>query len=43
MHVEKAQPTVSLQLKLLEMSGVVSSVKECRQLFYQVTSEKIKE
>ena len=41
-HVQKAQPTVSLQLKLLEMSGVVSSFKEGRQVFYQVSDEKIK-
>ena len=41
-HVEKAQPTVSLQLKLLEMSEVLSSSKEGRQVFYQVSDEKIK-
>ena len=41
-HVEKAQPTVSLQLKLLEMSNVVESSKEGRKVFYQVSDEKIK-
>ena len=42
LHVEKAQPTVSLQLKLLEMSNVVESSKEGRKVFYQVSDEKIK-
>jgi len=40
-QVKKAQPTVSLQLKLLELSEVVQSERAGRQVFYKVSDPTI--
>ena len=40
-HVKKAQPTVSLQLKLLELNGLIGSEKEGRKIFYKIIDEKV--
>ena len=40
--VKKAQPTVSLQLKLLELSGVLESERRGKQVFYKITNQKVR-
>jgi len=40
-QVKKAQPTVSLQLKLLALSGVITSEKEGRKVFYKIKDKRI--
>ncbi|MBI2138478.1 winged helix-turn-helix transcriptional regulator [Candidatus Woesearchaeota archaeon] len=41
-HIKKAQPTVSLQLKLLELNGIVTSRKEGKFVFYKVKHQQIR-
>ena len=40
--VQKAQPTVSLQLKLLELHGIVSKRKEGKFMIYQIADDRVK-
>ena len=40
-HTKKAQPTVSLQLKLLQLSGVIKSERKGKQIFYSVADPRI--
>jgi len=40
-QVKKAQPTVSLHLKFLELSGLVQSEREGRQVFYNILDPAI--
>jgi len=40
-HVQKAQPTVSLQLRVLELSGLIESEKEGRFTFYSITDKSV--
>lgn len=39
-HVNKAQPTVSLQLKLLELNGIIESTQDGRKRFYKIVNKK---
>ena len=40
-HVQKAQPTVSLQLKMLELSGLIESEKEGKYTFYGIIDKTV--
>ncbi len=40
-QVQKAQPTISLHLKFLELSGLVESEREGRQVFYKILDPMI--
>jgi len=40
-QVKKAQPTISLHLKFLELSGLVQSEREGRQVFYKILDPAI--
>ena len=42
-EVQKAQPTVSLHLRVLELSGVVEPEKDGRKTFYRVTNKQVQE
>ncbi len=38
---KKAQPTVSLQLRVLSLSGIVKAKKDGRAVFYQVSNKNV--
>jgi ArsR family transcriptional regulator len=40
-HIQKAQPTTSIHLAKLEDSGIVSSRKEGKTVYYSISSDKI--
>jgi len=42
-HVNRSQPTVSLQLKKLEDLDLIKSTKKGKFVFYSIKEEKIKE
>ena len=39
--VQKAQPTVSIQLRVLELSGLIESEKESRFVYYKIADKNI--
>ncbi|MFO7872018.1 MAG: metalloregulator ArsR/SmtB family transcription factor [Candidatus Undinarchaeales archaeon] len=41
--VDRAQPTVSLQLKKLEEADILEKRKDGRRIFYKIKDERIKE
>jgi DNA-binding transcriptional ArsR family regulator len=41
-QLRKAQPTVSLQLKKLEMLGIVESRKEGKSVYYNLKNERVR-
>ena len=43
LYVKKAQPTVSLQLKKLELMGLIKSRKNGKQVLYSIVDDKLKE
>ncbi|MBU0460410.1 MAG: metalloregulator ArsR/SmtB family transcription factor [Nanoarchaeota archaeon] len=40
-HVQKAQPTISLQLKMLELLGLIKSERQGKQVFYQISNQTV--
>jgi len=41
-EVGKAQPTVSLHLKILQLNNIISKRKQGKFIFYRITDPKIK-
>jgi len=41
-EVNKAQPTVSLHLKLLQLNNIIDSRKEGKFIFYRIKNQNIK-
>ena len=40
-EVKKAQPTISLHLKLLQLNGIIESRKEGKFAFYRIKNKEI--